>query len=322
MSSRSRAGMTIVDVVAVVACVPCLLALGAATRDGTRVSARAQLDATQVRGIHQGMVVFAQNNNDNYPIPSRLDRSNTTLPNEVVKDLPRNVASVLVFIGIISPEIMVSPAEVNQGIAANEAYEFSAPVLAVKPEQALWDPAFRAYPVDEDGPEKAGVSAGCSYAFVPFVGKRRQKWTNSFSATEPVVGWRGPAYDAAPGGGWALAPRAAAGRTGVGSNRLLFPGAGHGWSGNISFNDNHVELLTRPDPESLTFSFSKLPPGRRTVPDNLFVNENDQTREPEREDLTAGDNLNNFLATWTSGTVQRQGENQTLKDLAGGMWWD
>lgn len=322
MTSRSRAGMTIVDVVAVIACVPCLLALGAAARDGTRVSARAQLDATQVRGIHQGMVVFAQNNSDYFPIPSLLDRSNTTLSNEVVKDLPRNVASILVFMGIISPEILVSPAEVNPGIVANGAYEYSAPALAVKPEQALWDPAFRAYPADEDGPEKPGVSAGCSYAWLPFVGKRRQKWTNSFSTTEPVVGWRGPAYDAAPGGGWALAPRAAAGRTGVGSNRLLFPGTGHGWSGNVVFNDNHVELLTRPDPENLTFTFSKLPAERRTATDNLFVNENDQTRAAEPEDLTAGDNHNNFLATWTGGTAQRQGDTQSLKDLAGGLWWD
>ncbi|MDX2132842.1 MAG: hypothetical protein SFY69_12400 [Planctomycetota bacterium] len=327
----TRRAFSLSELLALVLCVPVIGALGSVRAERTAASNRVLKDSTQVRGIGQGLILWAQNNNDQYVMPGAIDHQNTTLPADVTKDLPRNIASVLIFAGLVGPDLFVSPCEPNRSIVPHDGYAYSAPPLAAAPDKrlALWDPSFRAYPFDEDGPERPEqATGGLSYAFTAYAGGRRSKWSNTFQATEAVVGWRGPAYD--PQGqteltGWVLAPRADAGRRGAGSLRTLFPAQRGGrWSGNVAFNDNHVELVSRPDPETLAFTFSSLPAGRKTQFDNLFVNENDRTRRPDAEDLvdTASANTNNYLATWGRGTANRQGGRQSLADLAGGLWWD
>ena len=39
-------------------------------------------DSTQIRGIHQGMVLWAQNNKDQYPLPSVIDAHNDTVADQ------------------------------------------------------------------------------------------------------------------------------------------------------------------------------------------------------------------------------------------------
>jgi hypothetical protein len=77
---------------------------------------RGLTDQTQVRGIHQGMVLFAQNNQDRYPIPSELDKGHTTLSSTSGKDDPGSVLSILIYAGFFSPELTVSPAEAKPRI--------------------------------------------------------------------------------------------------------------------------------------------------------------------------------------------------------------
>ena len=43
-------------------------------------ASRQARDADQLRAIHQGMVLWAQNNADVYPLPSRLDTADNTVP--------------------------------------------------------------------------------------------------------------------------------------------------------------------------------------------------------------------------------------------------
>lgn len=335
MGTHGRAGMALIEVVVLAGCAACLLPMAGVAMGGNRVSARAITDSTYVRGIHQGLVMWAQNNQDNYPLPGELDQPNATIKADVSKELPRYVVSVLIYNGFFGPELCVSPAEVNPEFQAMQTYAYSTPELAANPQQALWDPAFKAYPMDEDGPEKDGVKAGFSYAMTPWVGARKAKWTNSFSATEAVLAWRGPAYDAVGASGgpatngatlkWKLAPEAKEGRRGVGSERVRFPLSGKDWKGNVVWNDNHVEAVTSPTPETAPYTFTGLAAERRVQPDNLFVNENDTTRLPETEELTgeAGGNANNLMLTWGRATVEKVGEKkQQLKDLKGGLWWD
>ena len=59
------------------------------------------------------MVLFAQNNQDNYPIPSLLDKSNNTMAAGQPKDGTRHVISALIYGTFFGPEICVSPAESN-----------------------------------------------------------------------------------------------------------------------------------------------------------------------------------------------------------------
>src|SRR5690606_29157323 len=116
-------------------------------------------------------------------------------------------------------------------------------------------------------------------AHLPPFGARRAKWGNTFVATEPVIGDRGPCWTPLTSGNtinWQLLANPP--ELGARSNTLLIHGSRTQWNGNIAFNDNHVEFLTKPDPDNITHTFMGLAAGQRTQPDNIFVNENDTNR--------------------------------------------
>jgi prepilin-type processing-associated H-X9-DG protein len=238
-------------------------------------------DSTQVRGIVQAMVIFAQNNRGKYPLPSEVDADNKTIAADAQsKDTTGNVLSILIYNGNISTELCVSPAESNTGqVVRCDDYEFSNPKAAAKPEEGLWDPRFRGTPLDAPTGDRTAASPGHnSYAQLVNLGARRAKWADTFSTTEAVFGNRGPAYakdDSAPcptGGKWKLLDSV----LGTGSNTLLIHGGRTTWEGNIGYNDGHVTFETRPTPDGVLYGrgpdLKKL-----DTPDNLFVNESDET---------------------------------------------
>jgi type II secretory pathway pseudopilin PulG len=199
----------------------------------SRQSAPQLKDSTQVRAIHQGMVMWAQNNRDEYPLPSRVDLENATVPEEGrAKDTTANIVSLLVFNGSITPEILVSPVEANRSIRVYKLYEYDRPRRAVRPDDALWDPGLSA---DFTSPGGGHIS----YAHLLPVEPRLARWSNTFVATEAIVGNRGPeilsALRQADG---SVVPTFANPR----SYTFRMHGPRDRWNGNIAFNDNHVEF--------------------------------------------------------------------------------
>ena len=243
----TRKGFTLLELVVclVVAAGIALLLLPAIGGTRRHRGARQIKDSTQVRGVHQGLVMFAQNNKDQYPMPSLLDMDDHTVAAEPAsKDTTANIMSILIYNGYFGPELCVTSAETNPAIRQMVTYAYSDPASAANPSKALWDPAFAA---DFTSPKGGNFS----YAHMMPAGERLlHDWSNTFSSTTAVLGNRGPAVT-----GVTYA------KGGVGSvmfdtksNTLLIHGSRTTWEGNIVTNDNAVSFQTRMDPEVFMYT--------------------------------------------------------------------
>lgn len=262
--------LVVVIVIAIVA-VGLLLPYLGRTKSGTRHPR----DMSQIRGIHQGMVLWAQDNSDLYPLPSLIDLNDDTVAAQGrAKDTTANIFSILIYNNFISPEICLSPAETNPAIRVHDTYAFSEPPTAVNPKKALWDPALNA---DFTG----GKTGNISYAHMLPANERLEKrWRNTWDATQAVVGNRGPevkGFDVRDGKRVYTMPKK--------SNTFLIHGGATTWEGNIAYNDNHVSFETSIAPEMTTYKDG----GGVEQPDCLFLDEADDASK-----------INNFLGIFTT----------------------
>lgn len=265
MRRRFRArGLTLVELVGVIivaVIVSGVLLVGVTPR--RHGCGRHMKDAVQVRGIQQAMAVWANSNNGLFPLPSKIDAANATVPEEgAAKDTTANILSILIYTGGISPELTISAAESNTwGIVMDDDYEFDAPKAAVDPANALWDPAFSS---DFTG----GKVSNNSFAHITPTGER---WRDTFLSWQPVIGNRGPEI--------ASITRDALGRVkptyvDTDSNTFLIHGARNSWEGSVAYNDNHVNFEVRVDPEGVTYAAAD---GRKLT-DCLFFREADDPK--------------------------------------------
>lgn len=313
IQNRKRNAFTLIELLVVIAIIALLIGLLLPALGKARQRANELKDSTQIRSLLQALVIFAGNNNDDYPLPSRIDRNNTTIDGTALgssreKDTTGNIFSILIAQGVVEAEICLSPIETGQ-YEEYDVYENEAPVGGVDggtvDSQALWDPNFRATPNDEfwrDG-MRVGDSApedflaqfenvgNFSYAHTPPFVLRRSQWQNTIDSLQAAISNRGPVYELdgdANEGTWQLIDDEDAvgdGETPLGrsSVTLTMAGSRNEWAGNVGFNDAHVEFFSRPDPEKIVWSFNgdSIDPENVNQPDNLFVNEDDQDREPE-----------------------------------------
>lgn len=224
-------------------------------------------ESTQIRGIHQGFVLWRPSNDDSYPSPSGLDKADATIraADPRAKDTTSNIYSILVFNGFISPEICVSLMESNPDIRACRNYAFSNPPTAANPSLALWDPAFS---VDFTN----GKIGNASYAHQlpiwrgapPDRPNVHPRWFSTFQGNEPILASRGPQIASATNGVSTLA------------NPNSFTLGKHGpkgqWQGLVAYNDNHVSLEHSLTPPEVLYRFNEQ---GQTSPDILFYDEPD-----------------------------------------------
>lgn len=289
MKTRKRGrAFTVIELVVAVIVVLVLVAILLPAMAPSRCHGCRQIkDSTQIRGIHQGMVLWAQNNKDRYPLPSEIDAGNVTVAEDGAKDTTANIMSVLIYNGFFSPELCVSPAEANAAIKVMPDYSYSNPAKAVNPAKALWDPAFS---TDFTG----GKSGYFSYAhMLPADERLKNDWSNTFDATRAVIGNRGPRIASMTTGrkGRTYTP------AGPSSNTYLIHGGKSTWEGNIAFNDNHIDFVTRWDPETTTYKDA----GGAAWSDCLFFDEPDDAAARNNylgNFIKAGAAKTDFTAIW------------------------
>src|SRR5690606_1810082 len=117
----------------------------------------------------------------------------STTPGEQ-KNSTGNIFSLLIYTGGISVELTINPAESNtQSVVLDHNYQFDNPTNAAQPANALWAPSYAGTALDT-GAGRPAMTSNNSYAHVLPFGKRKSRWQGAFTATEAVVGDRGPAY--------------------------------------------------------------------------------------------------------------------------------
>lgn len=235
MASRRGLARIEVLVLAAVVILAAIVLLPALTTPKRRGPSRQLKDSTQIRGIHQALVVFAQSNKDQYPLPSLLDAANAAInAPAATKDTTANIFSILIFNGTTVPEMFVSSAEVNDRIRMKGDYQFESPKAAADPAKALWDPTFSSDFTN-------GKVSNVSYAHTLPSGPRLKQWATTLDASQPIIANRGPEI--------ASVTRDSEGRitptlAKPSSNTLLIHGSRNTWEANFAFNDNHVEFQT------------------------------------------------------------------------------
>lgn len=143
-SNHARHGITLVEVLITIVLIVVALAIFALVAlSRTKAHVLKQYDAAQLRGISVSMQVWANSNNDLYPLPSLIDINNDTVPElGTAKDTTANIFSLMLWNEMFTPDLLVSPAEPSEKIQVRNDYQYEKPPSAVNPDKAMWDPSF------------------------------------------------------------------------------------------------------------------------------------------------------------------------------------
>ena len=235
--ASNRRGFTLLELLVALLVIVILLVVLASMFQRPHQHSQSLRESSQARGIIQSMAIWANNNDDLYPLPSLMDLNDDTVAEfGAAKDTTENIFSLMLYNEMFTPEMLISPAETNPAIQVMEGYQYITPASAIYPDKAMWDPAF--------GADFTTGTSNMSFAHaIPTHpdNTTRPTWKNTFNSTEPSISTRGPEIvgeKVKPNG---KATPVLANNT---SNTLSFFRPYKKWAGNVAYNDGHAEYET------------------------------------------------------------------------------
>ena len=254
---QRKRGFTLIELLVVMAIIAVLISLLLPALNSARRKARETKDRTQLSQIHKAWFAWASDQKGRLPTPGLVYRQQ--IGGQFIQgrgaerndlNTTANMHSVLVAENYYDTEILVSPTEQNANVIVKDDYNYA--VLNPNPTGAgpiFWDHSMAA---------DLNLECNISYASTPILGKRqRQKWKDTGDSNFCIIGTRGPCL------GWA------AGQPGpVPEEDLTYEllGPDSRWSGNLCFNDGHINRVD-------TFVPDELQSSGGLVFDCIFVND-------------------------------------------------
>jgi len=229
-----KRGFTLIELLVVIAIIALLLSLLLPAMAGARRNANSNKDGTQQREIHRALVLFANSNEGDLPVPGVINRLPTSVgqvPGEGPEDFAQNwtgpLFSLMIAQEFFDTDVLIGPTEINPIVVVDADY------LRSKYDpgsDSYWDDAFE---VNIDAIPGDNLFCNTSFAHQALCGQRKnRRWRDTQDSTYPIIVTRGvrdgaligtPDYDQ--------------------SQTLRLHGNRKNWVGNVVFADNHWEQL-------------------------------------------------------------------------------